>query len=78
MIKCTVYEGFCIKHGFRHGAEAEELREGLEKLIVKYRKKVPVQVLERLLKTVDARDSVAYLEHKRTQEGASLNYATGT
>lgn len=74
--KCPVYECFCVAHGFRHGSEAEELREELEKLIVKYRKKVPSCALERLLRTVDARDSVAYLEY-RAQE-ASLDCATET
>ena len=43
---CTAY---CDKHGFAHGAEAEELRDGIEKLCRKYDKKVPIWELEELL-----------------------------
>ena len=30
---CTVYRGKCAEHGFVHGAEAEELRTGIEKIV---------------------------------------------
>lgn len=29
---CPVYAGYCDLHGFTHGAEAEELRKGIEQL----------------------------------------------
>lgn len=31
--KCQVYKAICADHGFTHGAEAEELRKGIEKVI---------------------------------------------
>jgi hypothetical protein len=52
---------FCSFHNFVHGAEAEELREELEKLIEESDKKVRVRDLEKLLDRVDARVSVAYI-----------------
>jgi hypothetical protein len=66
--KCTVYGSYCDNHGFQHGAEAEELREGIQKLIDQHPRKVPVGALERLLESVDARDSIAYLAHKKSEE----------
>ena len=53
---------YCHKHDFVHGAEAEELRNGIEKLLVDHPRKVPSALLQRLLDTTDARDSLAYLE----------------
>ena len=53
---------YCEEHGFHHGAEAEELRKGIEDLIACYEDEVPCSVLEELLQRIDARDSVAYLE----------------
>jgi len=61
---CPIDGTYCDEHGFQHGAEAEELREGIEDLIACYEDEVPTSVLEELLQKVDARDSVAYLEAK--------------
>lgn len=66
---CTVYKTACAVHGFIHGAEASELREGIEKLIEEYNSddenlSSVADDLQRLLDRVDARDSVARLEHQ--------------
>lgn len=57
---------YCSEHNFVHGAEAEELREKLEKLLVeevsRETRMVPAYLLQHLLDDVDARDSLAYLE----------------
>ncbi len=50
----------CALHGFIHGAEADELREELEKLVA--RGKVRTRDVRRVLDRVDARDSVAWAE----------------
>lgn len=62
---CPVYHEHCSKHGFYHGAEAEELREGIERIIRHggYGELIHDE-LRRLLDRVDARDSLAYLEAK--------------
>jgi len=64
---------YCSKHRFVHGGEAEELRKGIERLIVdaddtKHRLGAVVRTsrLMLLLDEVDARDSLAYLEAKGT------------
>jgi hypothetical protein len=61
---CTVYAKYCREHNFVHGAEAEELRQGVEKLIAaaSETRKVSVTSLRRLLDRVDARDSLAFRE----------------
>jgi hypothetical protein len=59
---CIIGE-YCHRHGFIHGAEAEELRERLEAL-----KKPSVQ---RILDDVDARDSCAYVEIMAEKERES-------
>lgn len=57
----------CREHdGQIHGAEAEELRSGLERLIEE--DDLTVRSVWRLLDRVDARDSLAFLE-KRRQAG---------
>ena len=66
--RCTVYETPCSVHDFIHGAEAEELREGIEKLM-ENEDAVKVRQLQSLLDRVDARDSLAYLESKDDQHG---------
>ena len=66
-MKCPVYAAPCPDHGFIHGAEAEELRSGIERLCAKYDKKVPIFELEELIQSVDARDSLAYLEANRKE-----------
>lgn len=59
--ECTIYDTYCSRHEFHHGAEAEELRSGIEKLIAEG-DQVCCWQLQRLLDRVDARDSLAYLE----------------
>jgi len=71
---CPVYANYCAEHGFTHGAEAEELREGIQNLISKWSTEaievgatyperfVEVDRLRDLLDRVDARDSVAFRE----------------
>lgn len=58
--QCVIGE-YCHRHGFIHGAEAEELRCRLAKLT---RKDV-----DRVLEDVDARDSLAWLEHVGREQG---------
>jgi hypothetical protein len=63
--KCVVYSGYCDEHGFAHGAEAQELRSGIEQIIRQEDPAEPEYVfgrLQELLDSVDARDSLAYLE----------------
>jgi hypothetical protein len=55
----------CEDHGFFHGAEATELREGIEKILESGRCRPGTSThvrLEGLLASVDARDSLAYAE----------------
>lgn len=52
---------YCSDHGFIHGAEAEELRQAIEKLR-DARGRPTCEALTRLLDDIDARDSLAYLE----------------
>ncbi|MBI4020713.1 MAG: hypothetical protein HY369_00555 [Candidatus Aenigmarchaeota archaeon] len=60
--KCLVYQRFCHEHNFTHGAEAEELRQGIERLISNAGIRVTTSALQRLLDRVDARDSLAFRE----------------
>jgi len=64
-MSCAVYNGWCPVHGFQHGAEAEELREGIESLMERFAGSVPNIELQALLDRVDARDSVARLDAMR-------------
>lgn len=64
---CLVYKTPCLDHGFIHGAEAEELREGLEAMI-SAGDGATTEDLQQLLESVDARDSVAYREATRRQK----------
>lgn len=61
--KCTVYSSYCKEHNFIHGGEAEELRQGIERLLAdgEHPEELPV-MLQELLDSVDARDSLAYKE----------------
>ncbi len=54
-------ESCSFHRGAVHGSEAEELRSGIEALI-KTDLRVDSHTLQRLLDSVDARDSLAYLE----------------
>lgn len=66
--RCTVYEQICHEHEFIHGAEAEELRHGMEMLIARWCSfqgndfNFAANDLQILLDRVDARDSLAYRE----------------
>jgi hypothetical protein len=55
----------CARHGFIHGAEAEELREEFEKLAATYRGDEPAGWIQEVLDKVDARDSLAFLEARK-------------
>lgn len=65
MSSCPVRNRPCPEHGFIHGGEAEELRSGIEKLLAgvaivySWRDR-----LQKLLDTVDARDSLAFCERR--------------
>lgn len=65
--RCTVYSEVCPEHGFVHGAEAEELRAGIEKILARNygcdTNELPSGVqmsLAMLLDRTDARDSLAF------------------
>jgi len=67
----------CPVHSFQHhGKEAEELRAGVEKIIQDYG--IPenrthdgalLRAMQQLLDSVDARDSLAYLERSTPKRG---------
>lgn len=60
---CLVYRSPCAEHGFIHGAEAEELRAGIEALLDEENSGGQMRRgLRHLLDKVDARDSLAYRE----------------
>jgi hypothetical protein len=64
-VKCLVYDESCAEHGFIHGAEASELREGIEALLDQCGEMSHddwTEALTSLLDRVDARDSLARLE----------------
>lgn len=63
---CSVYSDPCPVHGFVHGAEAEELRKGIEQIMKHDGDEYGFRrSLQALLDKVDARDSLAYLEAKK-------------
>lgn len=69
---CPIYSAVCPEHGFVHGAEAEELRAGIERLIKEADmdpddgvRRTVASELQSLLDSVDARDSLAFLEADR-------------
>ena len=71
---CLVYSELCQIHQFRHGAEAEELRKGIEKIVkdaivdglsecdMGGLAHLIIMSLQDLLMEVDAGDSEAYLD----------------
>lgn len=67
---CPVYGQFCLEHNFVHGAEAEELREGIEGILdtMATGDTLTANRLRALLNRVDARDSVAYGAHRKQTE----------
>lgn len=58
---------YCRRHGFIHGAEAEELRSRVERLLSNNQidSSVDGRELQAILDEVDARDSLAWLEMAR-------------
>lgn len=62
---CTMAGGVCPEHGFVHGHEAEELRKGIENIVLSHTSRFWRDALRDLLDKVDARDSLAYLERRR-------------
>ena len=70
-MKCPVYKAFCSEHGFAHGAEAEDLRKGIEGLLSDGTD-VSFIDLQRLLDRVDARDSLAFQEAQDESEEEEL------
>lgn len=71
---CPLYKDFCPDHNFVHGAEAEELRKGVERIInsidgdERYYGDELVGRFQTLLDRVDARDSLAYREAQDKDE----------
>lgn len=67
---CLVRSEYCAVHGVVHGAEAEELRKGVEVLIGNY-EPVPGELLQELLDRVSAADSLAYLDAQDDTESTN-------
>lgn len=68
--RCIIGD-YCQIHGFIHGAESEELRAALEKLIAEakdQRSSLSRGDVTDLLNRIDARDSLAYLDAKARGE----------
>jgi hypothetical protein len=62
---------YCSEHNFVHGAEAEDLRDRLEKLIAtadRSRRDVATWELQNLIDECDARDSLAFCEIQKDAE----------
>lgn len=61
---CLVYSTSCAEHGFFHGAEATELREGIEHILTRegMTRHELRTALFYLIDKIDARDSLARLE----------------
>ena len=59
---CSLPLVSCPTHGYIHGAEAEELRSEIEKLIAGVPQDICAEALQALLDRVDARDSCAFAE----------------
>jgi hypothetical protein len=66
MNKPCVFGKRCEKHDFIHGAEAEELREELEKF-AETDETGEANWARSILEKVDARDSAAYVEVRNKQ-----------
>ncbi len=73
---CPVHSDPCPVHGYVHGAEAEELRAGIDGLIAtrvlgggaEEELEIMRSDLIRLLDKVEARDSLAFLEKESPQD----------
>jgi hypothetical protein len=64
--KCVIGE-YCSRHQFIHGAEAEELRQRIEKLM-RVDTETQHHALQDVLDEVDARDSLAFVEVRQKWE----------
>lgn len=64
---CHVLATHCKEHGYVHGAEAEELRAGVERLLEGERGSFAYE-LQELLDNVDARDSLAFLDARAKRQ----------
>ena len=63
MSKCPILSTYCEVHDFTHGAEAEELRKGIEWVLQNTADYDEMsEALNALLDRVDARDSLAWIE----------------
>lgn len=84
--RCPIRRRHCPEHHFVHGKEAEELRSGIEEALDNHDSLVSemsgddardtltslVECLRNLLGSVDARDSIAYVE-KRSKRKKGRN-----
>ena len=66
-MNCPIRNVSCPEHGFIHGKEAEELREGIESILQSRDEYTAgaediLEDLRMLLDRVDARDSLAWRE----------------
>ena len=61
-----VFGRVCSRHGFIHGAEAEQLREEFDKLTQRF--EIKGDEIQRVLDKVDARDSIAWREDREAEE----------
>jgi hypothetical protein len=68
-----IFGVFCQRHGFIHGAEAEELRQKIERLLSTEDGDVPTWAIRRVLEKVDARDSLAWMERRKADERADAS-----
>lgn len=75
---CPIRDRYCIEHGFVHGKEAEELRAGIERVLAGRDECEDTEVsadvvavlfaaLQDLVDHVDARDSLAWGESRKTK-----------
>lgn len=67
----------CERHDYFHGAEAEELREELEKF-AETDESAEANWARNILDKVDARDSLAYREGRRSRRSRSETPGTKT
>lgn len=64
-----VFGVYCNRHGFIHGAEAEELRGRLQDALPALSGRAE-RIVQRVLDDTDARDSLAWLERRAADDAA--------
>lgn len=69
--KCPITRESCPEHLYEHGAEAEELRAGIEGILEGPWDSSTRQELQDLTDRVDARDSLAWSERKKKRKTPS-------